>query len=97
MSNLYLIRNVGCDDETVGLVYMTDEQLYFFKNVIENLNRNSECACMPTVHVYRIDKNVLREATDKDCIEPTAYLDGVEYVFEDYYEMIFNDRLEKVI
>ena len=38
---LYFIRNVGCDDETVGLAILTDGEFAKFKEVVENLNKNS--------------------------------------------------------
>lgn len=49
LTNLYLIRNCGCDDTTTGLARMTDEEFEFFKTVIENLNRNSPYGCMPMI------------------------------------------------
>ena len=38
-----LIRNIGCDDETLGLAYFEDaDDLDFFIEIIESLNQNSE-------------------------------------------------------
>ena len=86
MDNLYYIRNVGCDDETVGLVRLTDEQLDFLKPIIENLNKNSTYGCMPTMYVYKIDEDMIREATDEereDRMDRIMYLEGKEYVLKD--------------
>ena len=83
MTNLYLIRNCGCDDTTTGLVRMSDEQLEFFKTTIENLNKNSTYGCMPTIEVYRVDENMIREAEDDDSAENVMYLDDCRYVLED--------------
>lgn len=86
MVNLYYIRNVGCDDETTGLARLTDEQLYFLKNIVENLNKNSTYGCMPTMYVYKIDEDMIREATDEDREDHTyriMYLDDREYVLKD--------------
>ena len=32
MNNLYYIRNVGCDDETVGLTQIPDEYFSLFRD-----------------------------------------------------------------
>ena len=32
MNNLYYIRNVGCDDETVGLAQIPDKYFSLFRN-----------------------------------------------------------------
>ena len=66
MNDLYFIDNVGCDDETRGLAIIPEEFFNTFKEIIENLNQNSQYGCMPTIKVFKIDKNVLREATDDD-------------------------------
>lgn len=83
LTNLYLIRNCGCDDTTTGLAHMTNEQLAFFKNIIENLNKNSTYGCMPTIVVHRVDESMFREAEDDDSLENIMYLDDHKYVFED--------------
>ena len=95
MTNLYLIRNYGCDDATTGLAHMTDEQLAFFKNIIENLNKNSTYGCMPTIEVYRVDENMFREAEDDDSAEDIIYLDDCKYVFEDgMWLAIYTDEFQ---
>lgn len=84
MTNLYFIRNVGCDDETRGLARMTDEQLSFFKNVVSDLNKNSAYGCMPVIHVYKIDEDVLREANEtEDIPERVLTLGNCKYVIDD--------------
>lgn len=83
LTELYLIRNCGCDDTTTGLVRMSDEQLEFFKTTIENLNKNSTYGYMPTIEVYRVDENMIREAEDDDSLENIMYLDDHKYVLED--------------
>lgn len=96
MSNLYFIRNCGCDDTTNGLARMTDEQLSFFKNIIENINKNSTYECMPVIEAYKIDESVLREPTDGDWAERIMLLDDRKYVFIDTM-MYYGDTLERVI
>lgn len=86
MTNLYYIRNCGCDDETCGLARLNDEQLDFLKKVIENLNKNSTYGCMPTIYVYKIDEDMIREVTDEereDRTERIMYLDDREYLLAD--------------
>ena len=94
--NLYFLRNVGCDDTTIGLAYMTDEQLNFFKNVIENLNKNSRYQCMPVMEVYKINEDLIREATDEDDSDDVLMLDDCKYVFKDWSSR-YGNKTEKVI
>lgn len=80
MINLYYIENIGCDDETCGLAVITDEHFPAFKKIIENLNKNSTYGCQPTISVYRITEEDLREATDDDADYRRLYLDDKVYV-----------------
>lgn len=66
MDNLYFIENVGCDDETYGLVCIPDEYFPKFKKFIEDLNKNSTYGCKPKIHVYKCNWDLFREATDGD-------------------------------
>lgn len=61
MSNLYYIENQGCHDTTCGLARISDEDFPKFKEIIENLNKNSYCGCMPTIQVWRIDEKDIQE------------------------------------
>ena len=95
MSNLYFIRNCGCDDTTSGIACMTDEQFEFFKNIIANLNKNSTYGCMPTIDVYSVDEDMFREAEDDDSAENIMYLDVHKYVLEDGLRWaIYTDEFE---
>ena len=80
MSDLYYIENIGCDDETRGLVNIPDEIIPWFKNFIENLNKNSQYGCMPTIEVYKIDETFIRPVTDKDSEASILHLNTGEYV-----------------
>ena len=80
MNNLYFIDNVGCDDETRGLAIIPDEFFNTFKNIIEDLNKNSIYDCMPKIEVYKINKDLLREADD-DCPSEILHLGDKKYVF----------------
>lgn len=83
MTNLYFIENIGCDDTTIGLARMTDDQIAAFKNVVENLNKNSTYGCMPTIRVYKIDESFIRPARSYDPSYKILYMGDREYVLED--------------
>lgn len=80
MSDLYYIENIGFDDETQGLVNIPDDIIPWFKNTIENLNKNSQYGCMPVIKVYKIDETFIRPATDEDSAENILYLNAEKYV-----------------
>lgn len=94
MNDLYFIRNVGCDDETRGLARLTDEQLAFLKNVIENLNKNSIYSCMPTIHVYRIGYDMIETIPDETDYNDIMYLDGQKVRFRGFVHT-WTDEFEK--
>lgn len=99
MEELYYIRNLGCDDETRGLAIIPKEFFNTFKEIIENLNENSQYGCMPTIDVFKIDKNVLREATDDDKDYNILHLGTKKYVLKKkLYDLHnFMKGVEKVI
>ena len=101
MEELYYIENIGCDDETHGLAIIPKEFFNTFKEIIENLNENSQCGCMPTIEVYRINKDILREATDDDKPYNILYLGEKKYVLKepiyDYETDNYIKGVEKVI
>ena len=66
MTDLYHIRNIGCDDETIGLCVIPPEALNLVKMTVENLNKNSNYGCMPIIEIYRINESFVRPATEKD-------------------------------
>lgn len=84
MTNLYYIENRGCDDITRGLAIIPDEFWDIFKTTIENLNKNSSYGCMPRIAVYKIDKNMIKEATKDDPEYDIMYLNGNKYVLNGY-------------
>lgn len=97
MTNLYLIRNVGCDDTTLGLARMTDEELNFFKKIIDDLNKNSTYGCMPVMEVYKVDEDMLREPNDDyDDRDDIFTVDDHKYVFK-VWSSRYGDGMEKVI
>lgn len=93
--NLYFIVNSGCDAETYGLMHITDDEFPKFKNMVENLNKNSYYGCMPVISVYKISMDALKETNynpdaepwDDDFItrENVLYLDDKIYTFVDQY------------
>lgn len=105
--NLYFIANSGCDATTYGLARIPEEDFPNFKTMIENLNHNSTYGCMPTISVYKISMNDLREVNydfDAECMEENEdiseeelfFLDGKVYTFADYYFSYYT-KLECVI
>lgn len=97
MNNLYYIRNVGCDDETVGLAQIPDEYFPKFKEIIENLNKNSTYGCMPVIKVYKIDESVIRAANEEDGDWRILYLEDKKYVLKDNFWNLQSDLIKQVI
>ena len=101
MEELYYIMNIGCDDVTQGLAIIPKEFFNTFKEIIENLNENSQYSCMPTIKVYRISKDILREATDDDKPYNILHLSEKKYVLKkpiyDYETDNYIKGVEKVI
>lgn len=83
MTNLYYIENVGCDS-TKGLAVIPDEFWNIFQTTIEDLNKNSRYSCMPKIVVYKIDENMIKEATKDDTKYDIMYLNGNKYVLNKY-------------
>lgn len=54
----YKIINIGCDDETLGVFELTEEQYKFLDKTFEELNKNSDCGCMPEIYIEPMDKYV---------------------------------------
>ena len=104
-----LIRNIGCDDETLGLAYFEDaDDLDFFIEIIESLNQNSEYPCMPTIELYSLQEeeiievaNMSEEDRNELCARDIIKWNDIEYTFvnpELYLSIITNperDILDK--
>lgn len=84
MDDLYYIVNRGCDDETKGLAIISDEEFPRFKQIIEDLNKNSQYGCMPTISIYKIDGSLIRPANDTDSAYDILYLNNAKYVLAKY-------------
>lgn len=105
MDNLYFVANTGCDATTYGLVRLNDDEFVKFKSFVENLNANSYYDCMPTISVYKITMEDLKEVNSisSDCWEDDYvdrdllfYLDGKIYTFYEKYFSYYS-TLEQVI
>jgi hypothetical protein len=93
--NLYFVENQGCDATTYGLARLSEDEFPRFKVIIENLNKNSYYGCMPTISVYKISMDDLKEVYydpkadiwDGNYIDPdhVFYLDGKTYTFVKRY------------
>lgn len=58
---LVLIVNSGCDDTTKGLVEVNEKELELLCETFYFLNKNSSYGCMPTIELYKIQEDKLRE------------------------------------
>ena len=104
--NLYFIANSGCDDTTHGLAEVSDADFPKFKAFIENLNKNSYYGCMPTISVYKICAEHLKEINynpkaadwDDDYVDKSDlfYLNDKTYTFVQKYFAYYRE-LERVI
>lgn len=83
---LYFIENEGCDDTTKGVARISDEDFPKFKEIIENLNKNSTYGCMPTIKVYKIDMNDLQEVE----YDPKVRFCDAGYSDDDF--LFFDDK-----
>ena len=94
--NLYYIENIGCDDETHGLVNIPDEDFPKFKAFVENLNKNSTYGCMPKIEVHKVDSGLFRERNDNDINDEFLYLGDKVYVLSESYWRC-REKMERVI
>lgn len=51
----YIIRNVGCDDETEFEIELTDEQLEFIIKLFDKNNIVADEGCQPELYIYNYD------------------------------------------
>lgn len=58
---LVLIVNSGCDATTKGLVEVNEKELNLLCETFYFLNKNSSYSCMPTIELYKIQEDKLRE------------------------------------
>lgn len=103
---LYFVSNAGCDATTHGLVRLSDDDFTKFKSFITDLNKNSYYGCMPTISVYKISMNELKEidynpdsySWDDGYVprDEVFYLDGKTYTFAKAYFSYYHE-LELVI
>jgi hypothetical protein len=49
----YKIENCGCDDVTVGVIDLTQQEFQILNRVFEELNKNSYYNCMPKIYIER--------------------------------------------
>ena len=61
MKTVYLVRLVGCDDETEINIALSESELEFVKRLSEYSKEISRCNCMPRIVVEKFDINNLGE------------------------------------
>lgn len=94
MTELYYIRNVGCDDETNGLAAISEEHLDLFREIVQNLNNNSQYDCMPVIELYKIDESFIRSATENDDPCKVLHMTSGNYVLTKAIEFYDRDTKE---
>lgn len=105
---LVLIVNSGCDDTTKGLVEVNEKELNLLCETFYFLNKNSSYGCMPTIELYKIQEDKLRELPligdlkeeDFNTKDVLYFKDGKRFTFLeylDYYDTIDpkEDLIEK--
>lgn len=55
---MYFIQNVGCDDETSGLVHLSEDEFKFLITIFYNLNKNSNYRCMPRIYMAKVREDM---------------------------------------
>lgn len=94
---LYFINNSGCDDDTYGLVIIPDEVFPRFEQFIKNLNKNSTYGCQPTIQVYCIKPDMIKEGDPELADDNLLYLGDTPYVSKDDYMYTLCQEGERVI
>ena len=85
LQGLYFIRNVGCDDETSGLVRLSEDEFKFLISMFYNLNKNSEYHCMPRIYMAKVREDMfvpLLTSKQFDAIDN-------RYIFHDQFGKAF--------
>ena len=87
---LYLVKNSGCDDSTYGCFEFTKEEVNFIKSFVANLNDASTCGCMPTISLYKVNREDIRPATEEeedDYEFKIFYFKGKPYTFTEGFKL----------
>lgn len=51
MKKRYCITNIGCDDETSAIFYLTEKEYQFLDHIFTELNKFSCYHCMPEIYI----------------------------------------------
>ena len=51
MKKRYCITNIGCDDETSAIFYLTEKEYQFLDHIFTELNKFSCYRCMPEIYI----------------------------------------------
>ncbi len=102
MDNVYLIENCGSEGVTRGIAVLSDDDFAKFKEIIENLNKNSCYIGMPVIEVYKVKMNDFKECNlaakpyDDDYTDAPEvfYFGDKTYTFKDeYYHCRYCDKV----
>ena len=78
-TNDYIIRNMGCDDETYLIANFTDTEANFLRDLFNRINQNSSYGCQPTIYIKKI--KTIAKITLKD---DEDWWDGYSATYGDY-------------
>lgn len=79
-TNDYLIRNMGCDDDTYLIAKFTDTEANFLRDLFNRINQNSSYGCQPTIYIKKI--KITTKITLKD--DEEWWCDGYADTYGDY-------------
>lgn len=82
---MYFIQNIGCDDKTSGLLYLTEDEFNFLMAIFYNLNKNSDYRCMPKIYMAKVREDMFVPLLTSGEIEA---IDS-RYVFYDQFGNAF--------
>lgn len=82
---LYFIQNAGCDDETSGLLHLSEDEFKFLIAIFYNLNKNSEYRCMPKIYMAKVREDMFVPLLTSEQIDAVGKYD----VFYDQFGNAF--------
>lgn len=82
---MYFIQNIGYDDETSGLLYLSEDELEFLIAIFYNLNKNSDCGCLPKIYMAKVRQDMFVPLLSSEQINAV----DSKYVFYDQFGNAF--------
>lgn len=82
---MYFIQNIGCYDETSGLLHLSEDEFKFLISIFYNLNKNSDYSCMPKIYIAKVQRDMFVPLLSSEQINAV----DSRYVFYDQYGNAF--------